>query len=45
MVVMFYGRHAAGPRRAVEDPDRYGQAGATTGSEADRSNQAVRRAT
>ena len=31
-VVWFYGRHVAGPRRAVEDPDRYGQADATTDS-------------
>ena len=31
-IVWPYGRHVAGPRRAVEDPDRYGQAGATAGS-------------
>ena len=32
MVVLSYDMHIAGSRRAVEDPDRYGQAGATTGS-------------
>ena len=31
-VVLSYDKHVAGPRRAVEDPDRYRQAGATTGS-------------
>ena len=28
-VVWSYGRHVAGPRRAVENPDRYGQVSTT----------------
>ena len=43
MVLLSYDRHVAGPRRAVEDPDRYGQASAITGSEADRGIRAARR--
>ena len=31
-VVWSYGRHVAVPRRAIEDSDQYGQAGATAGS-------------
>ena len=31
-VIWSYGRHVVGPRRVVEDPDRYGQADATTDS-------------
>ena len=38
MVVLSYSRRVAGPRRAAEDPDRYGRAGTITDSKADRSS-------